>query len=54
MNQQVRIETGNAPEPQLYDLQSDPGETQNLAPAEPRRVAEMQSLLNRIRNTQQP
>ncbi|MEY3175143.1 MAG: Arylsulfatase [Planctomycetota bacterium] len=49
LNRQVNIETGNNPEPQLYDLQSDPGETRNLAAAESRRLAEMQQLLNQIR-----
>ena len=52
LNRQVNIETGNNPEPQLYDLQSDPGETRNLATSSPRRVAEMQALLDRIRSGQ--
>ncbi|MGV2338188.1 MAG UNVERIFIED_CONTAM: hypothetical protein LVR18_30320 [Planctomycetaceae bacterium] len=49
LNRQVNIETGNHPEPQLYDLQSDPGETQNLATTESSRLAEMQQLLNQLR-----
>lgn len=37
-----------APRPELYDLESDPGETVNLAERERRRVAEMRAALARL------
>jgi arylsulfatase A-like enzyme len=49
VNRNVSIETGNSPEIQLYDLESDPGETRNLAQTEPSRVASMGELLKKIR-----
>jgi arylsulfatase A-like enzyme len=49
VSKQVNIETGNSPNPQLYDLSQDPGETKNLAKQEPQRLAEMLERLNRIR-----
>jgi arylsulfatase A-like enzyme len=48
-NPQTGTELGNAPEPQLYDLASDLGETRNLAEAQPERVRRMQEMLVRIR-----
>jgi len=45
----TNIELGNDPEPQLYDLSRDPGETQNLAPQDPERVKNMEALLQKIR-----
>ncbi|MEN9554234.1 MAG: Arylsulfatase [Planctomycetota bacterium] len=48
INRQVNIETGNSPEVQLYDLATDPGETQNLAKSNVSRVQEMQALLKKI------
>jgi arylsulfatase A-like enzyme len=42
-------ETGNAPEPQLYDLSADPGEKKNVAIEYPERVKEMRALLQKIR-----
>lgn len=48
-NKNTNIELGNAPEPQLYDLERDPGETRNLAAAEPALVRELTDLLERIR-----
>lgn len=50
VNRQVNIETGNLGQVQLYDLTADPGETRNLAAAEPARVAELQQLLDQIRD----
>jgi tetratricopeptide (TPR) repeat protein len=35
----------DAPEPELYRLDQDPGETENLAPREPERLSEMRSAL---------
>jgi arylsulfatase A-like enzyme len=49
VNRETSTELGNAPAPQLYDLQNDPGETQNVAPAQPGRVRRMEDLLHRIR-----
>jgi hypothetical protein len=34
----------------LYDLTADPGETRNLAATEPTQVAELQQLLDQLRN----
>jgi arylsulfatase A-like enzyme len=42
-------ETGNSPEPQLYDLSTDPGERRNLAQENADRVARMSATLERIR-----
>ena len=38
-------QTANLPAPQLYDLENDPGETKNLATAEPARAAAMAARL---------
>jgi arylsulfatase A-like enzyme len=48
MNAQTNTELGNAPVPQLYDLERDLGETRNLAAAQPERVKRMQKRLRRI------
>ncbi len=45
----TNIELGNDPEPQLYDLSKDPGETQNLAAQYPEQVKIMEALLQKIR-----
>ncbi len=37
-----------APEPELYDLRDDPGETKNLAPASPAQVADLRTRLRGI------
>ena len=39
------------PSCQLYDLESDPSETMNLASDHPEKVVELRALLNSIRNT---
>jgi arylsulfatase A-like enzyme len=49
VNEETKTELGNAPVPQLYDLAADLGETRNLAPAHPDRVARMQERLRQIR-----
>jgi arylsulfatase A-like enzyme/type 1 glutamine amidotransferase len=49
VNEETKTELGNAPAPQLYDLAADLGETRNLAPAHPDRVAQMQERLRQIR-----
>ncbi|MDR1959549.1 MAG: arylsulfatase [Planctomycetaceae bacterium] len=43
------IETGNSPRPQLYELQTDLGERNNLAEKEPERWEELQGILQNIR-----
>ena len=45
----VNIETGYSMEPQLYNLEKDPGEKENLAAANPDKVNEMAKLLETIR-----
>jgi choline-sulfatase len=51
-----RYKLVRAPRPELYDLQGDPGETRDLASAEPSRVAAMlratDALLARVTRTQ--
>jgi arylsulfatase A-like enzyme len=42
----VGIETGNSPEPQLYNLNNDIGEKINLASQYPEKVKELENLLN--------
>lgn len=46
----VNIETGNDPDPQLYDLEKDPSERNNLAKKYPAKVKELVALLESIRN----
>lgn len=45
-----KVETGNAPLPQLYDMSGDTGEQENLAEKHPQVVYELQSILRRERN----
>lgn len=47
----TRTELGNSPEPQLYDLRSDPGERHNLAAEHPDQVADMALRLDAIRQS---
>ena len=49
MNKNTHTELGNNPQPQLYDLASDPGEQQNLAAKFPERVQTMLARLHSIR-----
>jgi arylsulfatase A-like enzyme len=49
INKDTNTELGNSPEPQLYNLSNDPGETKNLATAYPEKVKEMQALLVKIK-----
>jgi len=46
----TRTEMGNDPGPQLYNLNTDLGETDNLAAQHPERVQEMQERLDRLRS----
>jgi len=52
IDRNVNIELGADPEPQLYNLASDLGETRNLAAAEPARVREMAATLAAVRSDQ--
>jgi len=54
INKSVNIETGIDPQPQLYDVVADPGETRNLAAAMPDKVREMQAVLDQIRAGKRP
>lgn len=49
VNQNVHIELGNAPEPQLYNLNKDIGEINNVADRHPEVVREMADLLESIK-----
>jgi arylsulfatase A-like enzyme len=49
VNQNTNTETGNDPQPQLYDLSKDPGERKNLAADLPDKVRELAALLEEIR-----
>ncbi len=49
INKDTNTELGNLPEPQLYNLADDPGETKNLASAYPERVMEMKQMLESIK-----
>ncbi len=48
-NRSTDTELGNDPEPQLYKLANDIGETNNLATEHPEIVAELSALLKKIR-----
>jgi len=45
----TNTETGNAPEPQLYDLRVDLGERNNVAAEHPSKVRELQAKLEQVR-----
>jgi arylsulfatase A-like enzyme len=49
VNTNTNTEMGNDPEPQLYDLSADLGETKNLAAQQPVKVREMTEKLQKIR-----
>lgn len=51
VNKATNIELGTGPEPQLYNLAEDPGETKNLAPLHPDKVKELTALLEQIRSS---
>ena len=51
-DQQTKIELGNAPQVQLYDLEKDPGETNNLAVEQAERAAAMASRLEALRKAE--
>lgn len=47
----TKVELGNMPEPQLYDLSQDIGQIRNLAGEQPDRVEQMQARLDAIANS---
>jgi arylsulfatase A-like enzyme len=49
INKDTNTELGNLPEPQLYNLADDPGETKNLASVYPEKVNEMKIKLEQIK-----
>jgi len=49
INKNTHTELGNNPEPQLYNLASDPREQQNVAAKYPERVQSMLAELNNVR-----
>jgi len=49
ININTNTELGNDPEPQLYDLEHDTGESNNLATKNPDKVKEMSELLNQVK-----
>lgn len=50
INKNTNTELGNSLEPQLYNLQDDPGETTNLASKYPEKVKELQEKLQQIKD----
>jgi arylsulfatase A-like enzyme len=50
MNLSTNTEMGTDPEPQLYNLKSDLGETKNLAKENTEKLKEMEALFHKIKN----
>lgn len=50
MNTLTNIELGNAQQPQLYDVNNDPAEKNNLATSHPEKVNELAALLQKIKS----
>jgi arylsulfatase A-like enzyme len=50
INRRVNIELGHDPMPQLYNLEEDPGEKNNVAAGHPKIVKELADLLKKIQN----
>ncbi|MBO0948341.1 arylsulfatase [Fibrella sp. HMF5405] len=48
VNEQVQLETGLSPSPQLYNLRSDPGQQKNLAQSLPDKLTEMQKQMKQV------
>lgn len=44
-NPETNVENGNSPQPQLYDLSTDLGETKNVAAEHPGKITEMRALI---------
>jgi arylsulfatase A-like enzyme len=49
MNVDINIELGNNPEPQLYHLEKDPSEQQNLASKYPKQLKRLVELLEKVK-----
>jgi arylsulfatase A-like enzyme len=49
INKDTNTELGNNPQPQLYNLKDDPGETKNLEEFFPAKVDEMKRMINKIK-----
>lgn len=49
INKDTNTELGNLPQPQLYNINDDPGETKNLAETYPEKVNEMKQMLDKIK-----
>lgn len=45
----TKTELGNSPQPQLYDLQADPSERNNVAEAHPYEVGQLSTLLEKVK-----
>jgi arylsulfatase A-like enzyme len=52
LNANTKTETGNAPQPQLFNLADDLGETNNLAITQPERAHNMAAQLQALRRAQ--
>jgi len=50
VNVATNTELANSPEPQLYDLDKDPGETKNLASTQSELVSKLQNMLDEVKN----
>ncbi len=50
INKNTDTELGNNPEPQLYNLKEDVGETKNMAEANPKKLKELEGILKSIKN----
>jgi arylsulfatase A-like enzyme len=50
MNVNTNTEMGTDPEPQLYNLKEDLGETKNLAKEDPEKVKELETLFQKIKD----
>jgi arylsulfatase A-like enzyme len=50
VNRSTNTELGNAPAPQLYHLEDDPGEQNDLAAERPEKLRELAEMLGRIRH----
>jgi len=49
VNKATNTELGNDPQPRLYHLKDDPGETRDVGPQHPEKVKEMAAALEEIR-----
>ena len=52
INENTGTELGNSVNPQLYNLEEDPGETKNLAKVKPAKTSELRELLESVRSAE--